>query len=262
MRIRLFENPEALGEDLAARLAALIEAAAMAGRPFLLGCPGGRSPKPIYQALARQIAERDLSLAHVTIVMMDEYLVRKNGDFDYIDAESHCSCRRFAQDQIAAILNGALSAGRGIAPDRIWFPDPKFPSDYDSRIENAGGIDFFILASGASDGHVAFNPQGSARASRSRILMLAEATRHDNMKTFPQFTSVDQVPTHGITVGIDTIARQSKAAALVLWGRDKHLAFERVTNAEDYDVSWPASVIAVCREGEILADRAAERGGA
>jgi len=68
--------------------------------------------------------------------------------------------------------------------------------------------------------------------------------------------------THGITVGIDTIARQSKAAALVLWGRDKHLAFERVANTEDYDVSWPASVIAVCREGEILADRAAERGGA
>ena len=234
----------------------------MAGRPFLLGCPGGRSPKPIYQALARQIAERDLSLAHVTIVMMDEYLVRKNGDFDYIDAESHCSCRRFARDQIAAILNGGRSPRLGIAPDRIWFPDPKFPSDYDGRIENAGGIDFFILASGASDGHVAFNPQGSARASRSRILLLAEATRHDNMKTFPQFTSVDQVPTHGITVGIDTIARQSKAAALVLWGRDKHLAFERVINTEDYDVSWPASVIAVCREGEILADRAAERGGA
>src|SRR5215469_17575484 len=56
-----------------------------------------------------------------------------------------------------------LSPGRGIAPDRIWFPDPKSPSDYDGRIENAGGIDFFILASGASDGHVAFNPQGSAR---------------------------------------------------------------------------------------------------
>jgi glucosamine-6-phosphate deaminase len=48
-----------------ARLAALIEAAAMARRPFLLGCPGGRSPKPIYLALAHQIAERDLSLSEI-----------------------------------------------------------------------------------------------------------------------------------------------------------------------------------------------------
>src|SRR5262249_33727805 len=163
----------------------------MAGRPFLLGCPGGRSPKPIYQALARQVSERDLSLAHVTIVMMDEYLVCKNGDFDYVDAESHYSCRRFARDQIAAILNGDLAPEGGTAPDRTASPDPKFHSDYHGGMENVGGTNFFILAGGASTDHAAFNPQGSARASRTRILLLAEATRQDNMKTFPQFASVD-----------------------------------------------------------------------
>lgn len=262
MRTRIFDTPEALGEDLAARLAAMIAEAAAAGRPFLLGCPGGRSPRPVYQALARRIEAQDLSLAHVVIVMMDDYLVRKGDGFDHVDAGSHFSCRRFARDEIVAVLNGTLPSARHVTPDRVWFPDPRSPGDYDGRIEKAGGIDFFILASGASDGHVAFNPQGSSRDSRSRIVSLAEATRRDNMKTFPDFTALDQVPTHGITVGIDTIVRQSKAAAMVLWGRDKHLAFRHIAGAGDYDPNWPASVIAACRNAELLADRAAESGTA
>jgi glucosamine-6-phosphate deaminase len=211
--------------------------------------------------MARRIAEAEVSLAHVVIVMMDDYLIERRGGFDHVDAESHFSCRRFARDEIVAVLNGTLPAARRITPDRVWFPDPKNPAAYDDRIAASGGIDFFILASGAGDGHVAFNPQGSARDSRSRIVPLAEQTRRDNMKTFPDFTSLDQVPGHGVTVGIDTIARHSKAAAMVLWGADKAHAFQRISAAPDYDPDWPATVIAACRNGELLADRdAAARG--
>jgi glucosamine-6-phosphate deaminase len=255
MLVRVFDSPEALGEDLAVRLVTLIADAGRDRRPFLLGCPSGRSPRPVYQALARMIAAQQLSLAHVTIVMMDDYLVRAGGGFDHVDAESHFSCRRFARDEIVAVLNGPLPADRGIASDRIWFPDPGSPDAYDGRIARSGGIDFFILASGASDGHVAFNPQGSARESVSRIVPLAEATRRDNMKTFPDFNSIDEVPSHGITVGIDTIVRQSKAAAMILWGKEKKRAFQRISSAKGYDPAWPASVIASCRKAELLADR-------
>jgi glucosamine-6-phosphate deaminase len=257
MQLRIFDTPEALGEALAERLVAGIAAAARSGHDFLLGCPGGRSPRPVYQAMARRIAAGGLSLSHVVIVMMDDYLIERDGGFDHVDAESHFSCRRFARDEIVAVLNGSLPAAQRIAPDRVWFPDPKKPAAYDGRIAAAGGIDFFILASGAGDGHVAFNPQGSARDSRSRIVPLAEQTRRDNMKTFPDFTALDQVPGHGVTVGIDTIARHSKAAALVLWGADKAAAFRHIAAARDYDPAWPATVIAACRNAELLADRAA-----
>lgn len=257
MQVRIFQTPEALGEALAETLAADIAEAARSGRSFLLGCPGGRSPRPVYQALARRIVAGSLSLAHVVIVMMDDYLVTRADGFDHVDAESHFSCRRFARDEIVAVLNGTLPAADRITPDRVWFPDPQAPATYDDRIAAAGGIDFFILASGAGDGHVAFNPQGSARESRSRIVPLAEQTRRDNMKTFPGFTSIDQVPSHGVTVGIDTIARQSKAAAMVLWGADKTRAFQHISAARDYDPNWPATVIAACRNGVLLADREA-----
>jgi glucosamine-6-phosphate deaminase len=203
-----------------------------------------------------------MTLAHVVIVMMDEYVLRKDGGFVSVDPESHFSCRRFARDEIAAVLNAPLPPERRITPDRVWLPDPQSPAAYDTRIAQAGGIDFFILASGASDGHVAFNPQGSARDSISRVVPLAEATRRDNMKTFPDFTALDQVPGHGVTVGIDTIARHSKAAAMLVWGLEKHQAFQRIRGASEYDSAWPATVIAACRNAELLADRAAESGRA
>jgi glucosamine-6-phosphate deaminase len=257
MRTTLFDTPQALGDDLAARLVAGIAAAAQSGRQYLLGCPGGRTPRPVYQAMARRLGESRQTLAHVAIVMMDEYVVESGDGFRTVDPESHFSCRRFARDEIAAVLNAPLPADRWITPDRVWFPDPQSPADYDARIAQAGGIDFFILASGASDGHVAFNPQGSPRDSISRVVPLAEATRQDNMKTFPGFTALDQVPSHGVTVGIDTIARHSKAAAMLVWGREKHLAFQRISAAGGYDPSWPATVVAACRNAELLADRAA-----
>jgi len=257
MRVSVFETPDTLGDQLAARLMASIAASAEAGCPFLLGCPGGRTPRPVYRAMARRIAQGRLSLAHVVIVMMDDYVVPRAGGFAHVDAESHFSCRRFARDEIVAVLNAAVPDAARITPDRVWFPDPAAPAEYDARIAAAGGIDFFILASGASDGHVAFNPQGSARDCISRIVPLAEATRRDNMKTFPDFTALDQVPDHGVTVGIDTIARHSKAAAMLLWGAEKRHAFQRITAARDYDADWPASVIAACRNAEVLADRAA-----
>ena len=196
-------------------------------------------------------------MSHVVIVMMDDYLVETTSGLDHVPVESHFSCRRFARDEIAAVLNEGLPTPFRIPEAQVWFPDPRDPAAYDRQIEQAGGIDLFILASGASDGHVAFNPRGSAKDSRSRIVPLAEETRRDNMKTFPDFRSLDEVPRFGVTVGIDTIARHSKQAVMIVWGKGKRLAFDRLSKAENYDADWPASVVSICRGGEILADEAA-----
>jgi glucosamine-6-phosphate deaminase len=138
--------------------------------------------------------------------------------------------------------------------DSVWFPDPVDPSAYDRRIADAGGIDFFLLASGASDGHVAFNPPGSPRESRTRIIQLPESTRRDNLQTFPAFGTLAAVPTHGISVGIDTIAA-AKEAVMVLWGKSKAESLRRIEATQGYDSAWPATVIHECTRAEILIDR-------
>jgi glucosamine-6-phosphate deaminase len=233
---------------------ARVERARWADKRFVLGCPTGRTPRPIYRALARQLAEKPEDLSHVELVMMDEYLVAVGAGYQYVSAKNAWSCHHFARVEIADRLNASLSASQRLQEKSIWFPDPHDPAAYDNRIADIGGIDFFILASGASDGHVAFNPPGSARASRTRIIQLSEDTRRDNLQTFPAFGTLAAVPDYGISVGIDTIV-SAKESVMIVWGAGKHLTLTRMQGARRYEPDWPATVIHECALGEILADK-------
>jgi glucosamine-6-phosphate deaminase len=210
-----FESADELGRALAREIVEL--------QPALLGCPGGRSLVTTYRALPE--------LPRTTIVMMDEYVpVPPPG--------AHYSCRGFA--------------ARHLRARDIWLPDPDDPAAYDARIAAAGGIDLFLLASGASDGHVAFLPPGSARDGRTSVVRLAETTRRDNLATFPEFESIDDVPEHGVSVGLATIA-DARRLRLVLHGRDKRDAIERVLSYDRFDPEWPASIVHDHDDAQILA---------
>ena len=252
-QLRVFASPEAIGEDLAPNLLERIERARIAGKRFLLGCPTGRTPRPIYAAMARGLANSLQDINNLVLVMMDEYLVPGDGGLAYAAAENPWSCHHFARAEIADVWNATLPSTRRLRDDSIWFPDPRDPAAYDARIAASGGIEFFILASGASDGHVAFNPSGSSRDSRTRIIELSEETRRDNLQTFPAFGTLDKVPTHGISVGIDTIA-SAKESVMILWGTGKALTLSWIVSADRYDPDWPATVIHECVVREILCD--------
>lgn len=257
MRVSLHETSDDIAAVLARDILAQYQNAQAAGRNYLLGCPSGRSPKPTYDALAALIADAKADLSDLILVMMDEYVEGDRPPFRYVDRERHYSCRRFAVFDMAAPFNAGLPRTKHLPPENIWFPDPDQSSDYDERIAAAGGIDLFILASGAGDGHVAFNPPGSGRDSMSRVTELAEQTRRDNLKTFPEFQSLDQVPRYGITVGIATIIDQTKSAAMILSGTSKRKAFDIISEATCYSPDWPATVIAECRNAVLYADASA-----
>jgi glucosamine-6-phosphate deaminase len=257
MDITVFPDARAAGEALADEIARGIAAANQAGRRYALGCPGGRSPRATYQALAGQVADLRLDLTGLVIVMMDDYVVRVATGYTAVAATAHYSVRRFAAEHIAEPLSAAAGPGRGILPGHVWFPDPADPAGYDERLREAGGLDLFILASGASDGHVAFNPPGTPAHARSRIVDLPDTTRRDNLATFPEFRDLAEVPRHGVTIGVATIADLSARAVLVAAGADKQRAVTRLAAADGYDPSWPASVVAVCRDGAVYVDQAA-----
>jgi glucosamine-6-phosphate deaminase len=251
--LRVFPSPEAIGEHLAEALLQRVAQARAAGRRFLLGCPTGRTPRPVYAAMARRLAEAPQDLGHLVLVMMDEYLVPADGGLAYAPADAAWSCHHFARAEIAERLNAGLPDARRLPAASIWFPDPRDPLAYEARIADAGGVDVFLLASGASDGHVAFNPPGSPRDSRTRIIPLAEATRRDNLRTFPALGTLANVPRHGISVGIATIA-SAREAMMVVWGAEKGHTLARMRRADRYEPAWPATVIHECERGEILAD--------
>lgn len=253
----VFADPAALGHAAAALVADRLEAAH--GEPFLLGCPGGRSPSTTYAALAVEVALRHLDLSNVTIVMMDDYLVPDGtGHLRREDPQAQHSCERFGLDQIVRPLNAAAGSARGIRPEHLWLPDPTDPEAYDLRIANAGGIDVFLLASGASDGHIAFNPPGTTPESRTRVVQLPETTRRDNLATFPSFGGdLRAVPTHGVTVGLRTITEMAREVVMLLHGRDKGIATRRIIEANAYDPAWPATIVVACNRSHIYVDRAA-----
>lgn len=255
MRVEIHATPTAIGERLADRIVAGVRAANAEGRYYVLGCPGGRSPLPVYQALGRLLAKAPIDCSRVIIVMMDEYLrPAEAGGFAAPPASAHYSCRGFGEREIVDRINAALPDHFRIPDDNFWMPDVDAPGDYDTRIASAGGIDLFLLASGAGDGHIAFNPPGSDRGSRTRIVVLAEQTRRDNLATFPDFAGIDDVPSHGVTIGIGSIAEHSKAVAMIVWGEGKRHAFDRLTSAGAYDASWPATIAIECRSAELYAD--------
>lgn len=258
----VFPDPEALGRRLAAEIADEIETAARARRMYVLGCPGGRSAATTYSALAQEVLARRIDLSHVVIVMMDEYVEAVASDahssrYRVIDPGMPHSCSRFGRTEIVEPLNAAAEPGRGITPERLWVPDPSDPEAYDRRIADIGGIDLFLLASGAGDGHVAFNPVGSAADSRTRVVSLGEQTRIDNLSTFPTFRGLEDVPRYGVTVGLETIRALSKRVVMVVHGRDKGRAARRLTRTMRYEADWPATVFVDCAHPQLYLDQAA-----
>jgi glucosamine-6-phosphate deaminase len=255
--VTIHPTPGSLGAVLARQILDGAWLAASAGRPYLLGCPGGRSAKPIYAALGRLAGESGSDLSGLIIAMMDEYMLEGPGGPVLCPADAHYSCRRFAELEIRQVLSGALPAERQVKPGNVWFPDPDEPPAYDARIQAAGGVDLFILASGGSDGHVAFNPPGTPAEAPSAIVRLAETTRRDNLGTFPDFRSLAEVPPYGLTVGLGTIAAQSRAVAMVIHGAHKRGAASRLLASTGFDSSWPATIVHRCRNAQIHLDRAA-----
>src|SRR5690349_10552457 len=212
---RRFADAQELGRTLAAEI--------VAARPRLLGCPGGRSLLTTYRHLPE--------LPETTMVMMDEYL-------PVPPASAHFSCRGFAERELPRARE-------------IWMPDPDDPPAYDDRIADAGGIDLFLLASGASDGHVAMLGPGSGRDGRTSVVPLAESTRRDNLATFPEFESLGEVPTQGISVGLATIAN-ARALRMVIHGEHKRDAIDRLLSYDGFDPEWPASIVHDHDDAEIL----------
>jgi glucosamine-6-phosphate deaminase len=231
--LRVFADPEELGEALAREVHG---AYGEKRSRFLLGCPGGRSLRSTYSALASMRAD----WLNLVIVMMDEYVPAV--------PDAHYSCRGFAFREIAAPL--------GVPHERVWLPDPADPAAYDEQIADAGGIDLFLLASGASDGHVAFVPPGSPPDGRTSVVTLAESTRRDNLATFPEFGSLDEVPTRGVSVGLGTIAA-ARRLRLVVHGAGKREATARLLDLDRFEPAWPASIVHDHPDAEIWADEAA-----
>ena len=89
-------------------------------------------------------------------------------------------------------------------------------AEYDREIEAAGGIDLQLLGIGV-DGHIGFNEPGTPWDSVTHVVELTENTREVNSRFF---ASLDEVPTHAVTMGIKTVMN-ARSIILMAIGKSK-----------------------------------------
>ncbi len=122
---------------------------------------------------------------------------------------------------------------------------------YEEKIDSMGGIDIQLLGIG-SNGHIAFNEPSDSFEKYSHVVKLKESTIKDNSRFFK---SIDEVPTHAVTMGIGSIMK-AKRILLIATGENKADAVKQLVNG-NVTPMCPASVLQFHKDVTIMLDKGA-----
>lgn len=172
----------------------------------------GDSPLPTYRELVTRYQNGALSFAKVRAFLLDEYIGLPAG---------HPACFRTFME------NNLYSQADFPADNLNFFFGPledhmQTCYRFEQELKATGGVDLMMLGIG-TNGHIAFNEPGTLPESRTRLIKLSESTRKTNARFFP---SIEEVPSHALSVGIATIL-EAKKLLLVAAGKSKAEALQK-----------------------------------
>lgn len=203
-----------------------------------LGLATGSTFTKVYRMLTEGYIHRQLSFRSVRTFNLDEYV-----DIDEHHPETY---RNF--------MNRHLFDHVDIDKDKTHFPPTDADIDYkeyDDLIEKLGGIDIQLLGIGVN-GHIGFNEPGVPFDTRTHKVRLEETTREANKKFFD---SVDEVPTHAVTMGIESIMG-SRMIILAAYGHHKADAVRDMIEGA-ITIDHPASILQKHADCLVVLDEAA-----
>jgi glucosamine-6-phosphate deaminase len=204
-----------------------------------LGLATGSTPKGLYQYLIKDHQENGTSYKKVKSLNLDEYIglpLKDKNSYHYFMCQNLFDHIDINQN-LTHIPNGAAS---NLEEECVR---------YENLINELGGIDLQILGIG-QNGHIGFNEPGTSFNSRTHIVTLAQNTREANSRFF---NSLEEVPTHAITMGIASILG-SKEIFLLASGEAKADALFKLMNGE-YSEDFPASALKQHQNVTIIADK-------
>jgi glucosamine-6-phosphate deaminase len=234
VRIRTFSTPR----DAARSLAAAVARALRDNPRLVLGLPTGRTPIPLYDALA----DRRVDFSRATTFNLDEFLG--------VPATHPSSYRAFMQRHLFDHIN--------LRPRRIQFLNGAARdvaaecARYERAIARAGGLDLLILGLG-TNGHIGFNEPGSSLIATTHRTRLSDATRRANAALFGK--RLHRVPREALSMGMATILH-ARRIVLLATGSSKARGVERTIKGP-LTPRLPASFLQLHRDVEVWVDRAA-----
>ena len=192
-----------------------------------LGLATGSTPLGLYDKLIAWAQEQNADLSQVTTFNLDEYIG--------LPKEDPNSYYYYMKEKLFDPLK--------LSPEQTFLPDgratdiEKECETYDQIIKDKGGIDLQLLGVGVN-GHIAFNEPGTSFSSRTHEVRLAESTREANSRFF---SSMDDVPTHAITMGIGSIL-EAKEIVLIANGTNKSEAIQQLVEGKQSE-DWPITAL-------------------
>ena len=169
----------------------------------ILGGATGSTPLGLYAELVRLNKAGEISFKDASSFNLDEYVG--------LDGTHDQSYRYFMDHNLFDHID--IDKSRTRVPSGIDISDP---AAYDKEIQAAGGVDLQLLGIG-NNGHIGFNEPGTPFGSLTHIVELTESTREANKRFF---ASIDEVPTHAVTMGIKTVM-QARSIILMAIGPAK-----------------------------------------
>jgi glucosamine-6-phosphate deaminase len=232
VRLRVLDTAAAV-----AGTAADAVAAAVAARPAaVLALPTGRTPVPLYDALAVRHEKGVVDLSGARGFNLDE-LVLPPGDPRTFGSymERHAWGRTGLKRERCDIPHGG-------APDL-----EAECRRYEAAVEAAGGLDLAILGVGA-DGHVAYNMPGP-------VTLATHVTRLPDGLAASLGVPPESWPLRALTMGIGTI-RDARALLVLATGAAKATAVRALVHGPE-DPRWPCSFLGQHPDMDVLLDPAA-----
>ena len=201
----------------------------------ILGGATGSTPLGLYAELARLCKAGEISFARARSFNLDEYVG--------LDGSHDQSYRYFMNENLFKHIDIDLANTR--VPDGI---NTAIAAEYDREIEAAGGIDLQLLGIGV-DGHIGFNEPGTPWDSVTHVVELTENTREVNSRFF---ASLDEVPTHAVTMGIKTVMN-ARSIILMAIGKSK-AEIVRAFIQGPVTTEVPASILQLHPDVEVYLD--------
>lgn len=206
-----------------------------------LGLATGGSPVGLYKQLVQDHEINHTSYKKVKTFNLDEYIG--------LSGEHPNSYRYFMNEQLFNHLD--LNKPNTYVPLGDTENPEQQCSHYEQLLKEHGGVDLQILGIG-SNGHIGFNEPGTSFESETHIIELTPSTREANARFF---TSIEEVPTHAITMGIASIMR-SKEILLLISGDSKQDALAQLLQGA-MNENFPASILRTHPCVTLIADEAA-----
>lgn len=200
MKINIFKTKEELYKKVASYYVDVLQR-----KPHItLGLATGSTPINLYQKLIDACKQGLISFKDVTTINLDEYI-----GLSSIHPQSY-----------RAFMNQHLFNHVDIKIEKTFVPNGTI-NPFDAAIAyqeiiNKYPIDLQLLGLGGN-GHIGFNEPDTSFESLTHVVQLKAETRLDNQRFFK---SLDEVPTHAITMGIKEVI-QAKEIILIATGLSK-----------------------------------------